>query len=528
MLWLVVLFRLLCPFTFYSEFGIVPEKDDSISLVTEQNMSTETLVSRSEKISVLSSPEVINIASSPNFTGFLGYIWFFVAISLILYNLNAYHNLKKRLEKSINLNDIIYINDEIESPFVFGVFKPRIYLPTYLSDDERDHVIHHEKTHIKRFDHFTRFIAFIAVSIHWFNPLVWLSYRLSEIDMEMSCDEAVINNIGNDIKKMYSRSLLSITTGKRNLKASLPLPFGSSDTKKRVKNVLNYRKPTMVYTLVLLTIIGATIICFGANNNHIRINTEFRDSTRNVSDIYQYKTKYIGDNSKVGSIIYQLSFPEVFTYKKFNLKTSEKPFGLIIEFEIDDELGKELKNELNDPILYKNALLIFSLVENCDYIMYSIDVGDESPYLLEYNIDWARKVVGEEPWLRSSSEESFNAYYEYVLSLYFIEGTSKVDSEEKVFKTYKSIEEVRDDYVNSEISTGVELGNRYYTDIYGETRFSIIRVISDNGNTSDFTLYFDTRNNIIWSSLKHISGPEYEYKDLIKLIDRDSFNSMFK
>ncbi|MBQ7007468.1 MAG: M56 family metallopeptidase, partial [Oscillospiraceae bacterium] len=156
----------------------------------------------------------------------------------------------------------IYLCDHIASPFVIGIVKPKIYLPSSLAENEQKYIILHEQHHIKRFDHIVKLVAFAALSIHWFNPFVWLAFTLLCKDMEMSCDEAVIAKLGLEIRSDYSRSLLNLSTGK-HIFAGAPLAFGEGDAGSRIKNLYNYRKPkaaVFVAVAAVCAILGVTLL----------------------------------------------------------------------------------------------------------------------------------------------------------------------------------------------------------------------------------------------------------------------------
>lgn len=150
--------------------------------------------------------------------------------------------LTKKLKNAVHDRDNIYLSDQIDTAFVLGAFRPKIYLPSYLGDTQRDYILLHEQTHIRRLDHMVKLAGFFVLLLHWFNPLVWIAFYASGKDMEMSCDEAVVKKLGNGVKKDYSTSLLSLATG-RKIVGGTPLAFGEGDTRGRIKNVLNYKKP---------------------------------------------------------------------------------------------------------------------------------------------------------------------------------------------------------------------------------------------------------------------------------------------
>lgn len=161
--------------------------------------------------------------------------------------------LQKRLKNAVRERDNIYLAEHLETPFVMGIIRPRIYLPASLTDKEKRYIILHEEMHIKRFDHIVKIFSFFVLCLHWFNPLVWAAFFISGKDMEMSCDEAVIKQLGSNVKKEYSASLLTLATGRRVI-GGTPLAFGEGDTKGRIKNVLNYKKPA--FWVVVLAVIG--------------------------------------------------------------------------------------------------------------------------------------------------------------------------------------------------------------------------------------------------------------------------------
>lgn len=127
-------------------------------------------------------------------------------------------------------------------PFVIGVIHPKIYLPSTIMEQEQSYIIQHEQTHIRRYDHIFKILAFLTLAVHWFNPLVWVAFLCCVKDMEMSCDEQVLKELGGEIKGAYSTSLLSLSTGRRIINGS-PLAFGEGNIKGRIKNILNFKKP---------------------------------------------------------------------------------------------------------------------------------------------------------------------------------------------------------------------------------------------------------------------------------------------
>jgi len=182
---------------------------------------------------------------------------------MITYSIFTILRLKIRLKPAVHVCckefKNIYETEGIRTPIILGIIKPRIYLPAGLTENERSYIIRHELNHIKRFDHIIKPFAYFVLCIHWFNPLVWIAFSLMSEDMEMSCDESVIREMGSGIKKSYSSSLLYLSAGRRKV-AGCPLAFGENSTKKRIINVLNYKKPGLWVVVAALIAVVAIII----------------------------------------------------------------------------------------------------------------------------------------------------------------------------------------------------------------------------------------------------------------------------
>jgi beta-lactamase regulating signal transducer with metallopeptidase domain len=190
-------------------------------------------------------------------------VWVAGMAALTVYGLASYFSLKKRLLSATHVTDNIYEAENIRSPFVLGILRPRIYLPSLLPQ-ERDFVLMHERTHIRRGDHIVKLAAYFILCLHWFNPLVWLAFALMGADMEMSCDEHVLKKMGTGVKTDYSLSLLSLAAGRRFAGAS-PLAFGESDIKTRIKNVLRFGKPSLDLVIVAVVLAAALALGLGLN-----------------------------------------------------------------------------------------------------------------------------------------------------------------------------------------------------------------------------------------------------------------------
>lgn len=261
-LWAIVLFRLLCPVSFESPFALLP----SAEVVPSAILSAEPAIQSGVKAVDEALNPVLMQALSPEagasanpvqviFSSW-GWVWAAGVFGMLLYALIDTLRFYTRIRFATRVCDQVFVSDRIDTAFVFGLIRPRIYLPAGLSEEQCAHILRHESTHIRRLDHVSRPLAFLALALHWFNPLVWLAYRLSGRDMELSCDESVLKQAGNDIRKAYSETLLTVSTRRSGLLA--PLAFGENNTKGRIKNVLHYKKP--VFWVLLLALVAAVAI----------------------------------------------------------------------------------------------------------------------------------------------------------------------------------------------------------------------------------------------------------------------------
>jgi len=260
-LWGVVLFRLIYPFSFESVFSLLPAKTNPIS----QDIIYATIPTIDTGIPAINhTVNQLLPAATPTASVNPLQIWIFIGTMvwllgiaiLLIYSIVSLMKLQKRLKNAVHEKDNIYLAEHLDTPFVMGIVHPKIYLPNTLADKEIEYILLHEQMHIRRFDHVVKILSFFVLCLHWFNPFVWVAFFVSAKDMEMSCDEAVIKQLGNDVKKEYSSSLLTLATGRRII-GGTPLAFGEGDTKGRIKNVLNYKKPA--FWVIVVSV--AAVLC---------------------------------------------------------------------------------------------------------------------------------------------------------------------------------------------------------------------------------------------------------------------------
>ncbi len=204
----------------------------------------------------MGTPVIPAAQSTPTLAAIFAGMWLMGMAALVIYSLCSYVKLRRLVDDAVLVEGNVYETDRIRSPFILGLFRPRIYLPTGLTGERRSYVLAHERFHLRRGDHLIRFFAFLLLVVHWFNPLVWLAFRLMSRDMEMSCDEKVLGTYEGRTKE-YSSTLLSFAVPHR-FPAASPLCFGESSVKSRIKNALAWHKPRTWVTL------AAAILCLVA------------------------------------------------------------------------------------------------------------------------------------------------------------------------------------------------------------------------------------------------------------------------
>ncbi len=259
MLWGIVGLRLICPFTIESVWGLVAVNPDAVTEAIKYDAVPKIntgirFVDRTVSGALPPASPATSINPMQVWIFLAQNIWLVGMVVMIGYSIFSFAYLKRRLRSAVLIEDNIFTSQEISTPFVFGLVRPKIYLPAGLKEREMAYILEHERTHIKRRDYLIKPFAFCLRTVYWFNPLMWLAFYLVCKDMELSCDERVIQKMGKEIKKEYSSSLLSLSTEVK-FAASYPLAFGESNTKTRIKNVLKYKKPGF-WTLVL----GALVI----------------------------------------------------------------------------------------------------------------------------------------------------------------------------------------------------------------------------------------------------------------------------
>ncbi|MBS5934216.1 MAG: hypothetical protein KIC94_15260 [Clostridiales bacterium] len=311
-LWLIAFVRLICPFSFESVLSVLPQETEPIrsTIIYDQvpeihtgsatiNQVVNSVLPKADVVTSINPMQVIMAIAQVIWLVGIGIFLIYCIVSFIrlkikLIGCTRYGTLpysrsgvdKQSLEKSSNC---IYLSDYIATPFVLGVIKPHIYLPSTIGEKEMSYILMHEQAHVKRKDHVIKLIVFGITIIHWFNPVVWIAYMLINQDMEMACDEYVMKNYNGDIRKEYATSLLNLSIGRRRL-LGVPLAFGEGNVKGRIKNVTRYKKPLIsvaICAVIGCVILGVALLTSPPSTSEVSPITEDNESPTQVEDILE-------------------------------------------------------------------------------------------------------------------------------------------------------------------------------------------------------------------------------------------------
>ena len=272
LLWGMVALRLMLPFSIESALSLIPSAE-TVSPEVVRFDPAPTITSGVEFIDNAVNPSLSeSFAAAPLasvnplyvWTYLAGWVWLIGLAAMLLYVLVSYLRLRRRVSASIPLRENIYVCDEVPSPFILGIVRPRIYLPSALDEAQWGSVLSHERAHLARRDHWWKPLGFALLAVYWFNPLLWLAYTLLCRDIELACDERVLRGMDAGQVKDYSSALLACSVPRRMI-AACPLAFGEVGVGERVKNALRYKKPAFWVVAVSVAVCVVVAVCFLTN-----------------------------------------------------------------------------------------------------------------------------------------------------------------------------------------------------------------------------------------------------------------------
>ena len=272
LLWGIVALRLMLPFSIESALSLIPSAE-TVSPAVVQFDPAPTITSGVSVIDNAVNPALSeHFAAAPTasvnplyvWTEIAGWVWLIGLGAMLLYALVSYLRLRRRVSVSLCVRENIYLCEAISSPFILGVVKPRIYLPSGLDEVQRQNVLSHERAHLARRDHWWKPLGFALLAVYWFNPALWLAYTLLCRDIELACDERVIRTMDESAVKTYSTVLLACSMPRKAV-ITCPLAFGEIGVKERVRNALHYKKPAFWVVAASVAVCVVVAVCFLTN-----------------------------------------------------------------------------------------------------------------------------------------------------------------------------------------------------------------------------------------------------------------------
>ncbi len=349
-LWALVAVRLICPISIESAFSVVP---------SAQSVPVNTILSETPFVSdhapvtdvtpvppvtpdapVVTTPDAAPQAASITVAEILTIVWLVGMAALALYALITTLRLHRQVQESVRLHGNVWQSDRITTPFILGVIRPRIFLPTTLTELDTSSVVAHERAHLKRGDHWWKPLGFVLLTVYWFNPLMWLGYILLCRDIEAACDEKVIRDMDVAQRKSYSQTILACSAP-RHLITACPVAFGETAVKSRVKTVLSYKKPAFWLVLLAVVALAVSSVCL-LTNPKSTVSDELDAYLTQVILEHNYSEEHTGD-------AYPTESHTVFGVEEKDGKTVVYTMVLYEEYYLDETGALEVQNGSHIP-----------------------------------------------------------------------------------------------------------------------------------------------------------------------------------
>ena len=390
LLWGIVAVRLICPLSFESALSLIPSSETiplDIEMAAKPTIDSGVPAINSVVNPVLSSfapPQHVLTSANPLqiWIPILNIIWLIGVGALLLYTAVSYWRLCRKVDTAVRYKGNIFQSENVSSPFVLGIIKPRIYLPFNMNGQDLEHVVAHEQAHIRRKDHWWKPLGFLLLTIHWFNPLMWLAYVLLCRDIELACDEKVIKELGNEQRADYMQVLVACSVNRRMI-AACPLAFGEVGVKERVKSVMNYKKPAFWVIIIAVIICVGVAVCFLTNPKQDRYTLrivvpagsqeEFVYTEEEVSTVRNSIKIWSGDGLGDTEV---LLFP-VNKTAETGYTATYLTHGMSVEFDAENDtwfkIGVNMQNPTNEDII------VYVEVENVE-----VRIVDEINSVIEW------------------------------------------------------------------------------------------------------------------------------------------------
>ena len=389
LLWGIVAIRLICPFSFESALSLIPSAETfPKKIISGPSFDVQSGITPVDnRINDYLGDRYFEGVTVPANNGntimtILTIVWTIGILLLVAYTVISYWRLHREIDTAVRYKDNIFQSENVSSPFALGLIKPRIYLPFKLDGQDMEHVVAHEQAHIRRKDHWWKPLGFLLLTIHWFNPLMWLAYVLLCRDIELACDEKVIKGLSNEQRADYTQALVACSVNRRMI-AACPLAFGEVGVKERVKSVMNYKKPAFWVIIIAVIVCVGVAVCFLTNPKQDRYTLrivvpagsqeEFVYTDEEVSTVRNSIKIWSGDGLGDTEV---LLFP-VNKTAETGYTATYLTHGMPVEFDAEKDtwfkIGVNMQNPTNEDII------VYVEVENVE-----VRIVDEINSVIEW------------------------------------------------------------------------------------------------------------------------------------------------
>ena len=412
MLWALVAVRLIVPVSLQSRVSLQAEQSPVTAALEQLPQTQETadailpgggeVLTPVQPVGTVTSAEPVQAARPVMTVEVLTAVWLAGAAVMLAYMLVSYLRLYRQVRTAVRVEDNVCRCDRWGTPFVLGMLRPRIYIPAGLDEADLSQVLAHERGHIRRGDHVVKPLAFLLLTVHWFNPVLWAAYVLLGRDMENACDERVLRTLDGAGRAAYSRALVACAVRQRPA-AVCPLAFGETAVKERVKNAMSYRKPAL-WAAVLLLIAAAVIgVCFLTSPQR---QQSAAGGDWDAETLYAMRTPYVGDNSAVSGLLSAIGLDKMGENDwsfVLRLDTEQEPYGLTLcytsEYETVVGTGSTWAQQMK-----AGSYLAMALIDNLEWVAWQVDgaglgkVSDDGVYDIaaaRQSVDGLRQLIDE-------------------------------------------------------------------------------------------------------------------------------------
>ena len=490
LLWGIVAVRLAFPFSIESALSLIPSAETiSPGIMMDTVPSVQTGV---PAINNVINPVIgSSLAPAPGASAnplqiwipILSIVWAVGVAALLLYTAVSYWRLRCKVSEAVILRDNIYQSENVASPFVLGMFRPRIYLPYNMDGQDLSHVVSHEQAHIRRRDHWWKPLGFLLLTIHWFNPLMWLAYVLLCRDIELACDEKVIKELGNEQRADYTQALVACSVNRRMI-AACPLAFGEVGVKERVKSVMNYKKPA--FWVIILAVIACIVVavCFLTNP----VGFQFDEATHTIVSANHFDMRSADDAVAVEMNTAQISELSSRLAGVKNTKKSDEYGGLKPGYQISALLDDGTYIRINGYSFSNNGMV--DIEWNGE--RYVVSDGEFQDYLSRIcvggDVAVAEPVPSVTKWfdyLETPDEMQWGGRHEINLP----------EFPEVTFRWYpEKIEAVTENAITP-LYTGMPIWNTYFCDLTGDGQPELCSTLSiGSGMIDNRVIIYDYAN----------------------------------